>query len=88
MQNGYRSQLRRLETRLLWDRSPAEAIAYWEAHTNWQYWEPYNHETLAGLYANYGEFEKADRELKLLVNFPAYEPTRTLIENEKKIWAE
>jgi hypothetical protein len=88
MQNRYRSQLRRLKTRFLWDNSPSEAIAYWEAHTNWQYWEPYNHETLAGLYAKYGEFDKAARELKLLVNFPAYEATRTLIESEKKIWAE
>jgi len=88
MQNGYRSQLRRLKTRFLWERSPSEAIAYWEAHTNWQFWEPYNHETLAGLYAKYGDFGKADRELKLIEGFPSYAPTRTLIESEKKYWAE
>ncbi len=88
MQNGFRSQLRRLQTRILWDRSPSEAIAYWEAHTKWQFWEPYNHETLAGLYAKYGDFEKANHELKLIEGFPAYEATRTLIESEKKYWAE
>lgn len=88
MQNQYRSQLRRLKTRFLWETSPAEAIAYWEAHTNWQYWEPYNHETLAGLYAKYGEFEKAEAELKLITNFPEYKTTQTLIKSEKEIWAE
>lgn len=88
IQNGYRSQLRRLKTRLLWESAPSEAIAYWEAHTDWQYWEPYNHETLAGLYAKYGEFDKAARELELIKNFPVYEVTRTLIEQEKKFWAE
>lgn len=88
MQNGYRSQLRRLKTRFLWKHTPAEAIAYWEAYTNWQFWEPYNHETLAGLYAKYGEMDKADRELKWIEAFPAYEATRTLVENEKKLWAE
>lgn len=88
MQNGYRSQLRRLKTRFLWEQSPAEAIAYWEAHTRWQFWEPYNHETLAGLYAKYGEFDKAERELSLIKPFPAYEATRALIESEKTFWAE
>lgn len=88
MQNPYRSQLRRLRTRFLWEKSPAEAIAYWEAHTRWQYWEPYNHETLAGLYAKYGEFEKAERELKLIEKFPAHAATRVMVENEKKEWGE
>ena len=88
MQNCYKSQLRRLKTRFLWERSPSEAIAYWEVNTNWQYWEPYNHETLAELYAKFGEFEKASHELKLIENFPAYAATRTLIENEKKFWNE
>ncbi len=88
IQNGYRSQLRRLKTRFLWEHSPSEAIAYWEAHTNWQFWEPYNHETLAGLYAKYGEFDKAERELQLLKNFATYGATQTLIESEKKLWAE
>jgi hypothetical protein len=83
MQNGYRSQLRRLKTRFLWEQSPAAAIAYWEAHTRWQFWEPYNHETLAGLYAKYGE-----RALGLIKAFPAYEVTRALIESEKISWAE
>jgi len=88
MQNGYKSQLRRLKTRFLWERSPAEAIAYWESHTHWQYWEPYNHETLAELYAKYGELDKATCELKLIENFPAYEATRAVVENERKFWTE
>lgn len=88
MQNQYRSQLRRLKTRFLWEKSPAEAISYWEAHTRWQFWEPYNHETLAELYARYGEFEKAERELKLIEKFPSYAATRILIDNEKKEWGE
>lgn len=88
MQNGYRSQLRRLKTRFLWEQSPAEAIAYWESHTRWQFWEPYNHETLAGLYAKYGEFDKAGRELSLIKPFSNYDATRALIESEKTFWAE
>lgn len=88
MQNGYRSQLRRLKTRFLWERSPAEAIAYWEAHTRWQYWEPYNHETLAGLYARYGEFDKAEQALKVIEKFPAYAETRAMVEKEKQEWGE
>ncbi len=88
MQNKYRSQLRRLKTRFLWEDSPSEAIAYWEAHTQWQYWEPYNHQTLAEYYALYGEFAKAERELKLIESFSAYEPTRKFIESEKNNWAE
>ena len=88
VQNKYVGQLRRLKTHFLWEESPSMAIRYWEAHANWQYWEPYNHETLAGLYAKFGEFDKAVGELKLIENFPSYEPTRRMIELEKKAWAE
>jgi hypothetical protein len=88
IQNQYRSQLRRLKTRFLWETSPSEAIAYWTAYTDWQYWEPYNHQTLAEYYAKYGEFEQAERELKLIAHFPAYESTRKFIESEKANWIE
>lgn len=88
-QNGYKSQLRRLKTRFLWEESPAEAIGYWEAYTDWHYWEPYNHATLAELYAKAGDFEKAGRELNVIANFPGFhaEAFRS-VEKEKKLWDE
>jgi hypothetical protein len=58
-QNVWRSQLRRLKTRFLWEESPAEAIAYWRRYTDWQFWEPYNHAVLAEMYARTGDLERA-----------------------------
>lgn len=85
-QNPYKSQLRRLKTRFLWEESPSLAIEYWKAHTDWQYWEPYNHATLAELYARYGDFEKAEAELKLGKGDATYEQVYNTVMTEKKIW--
>lgn len=85
-QNPYKSQLRRLKTRFLWEESPASAIEYWKAHTDWQYWEPYNHATLAELYARYGEIEKAEAELKLGKGDATYEEVCRTVMDEKKNW--
>lgn len=87
VQNPWRSQLRRLHTRFLWDESPSRAIQYWEAHTDWQFWEPYNHEVLAELYAKAGDFDKAERSLKWVAGTPGYETTRKRVESEKAAWS-
>jgi hypothetical protein len=85
-QNPYKSQLRRLKTRFLWEESPARAIEYWKAHTEWQYWEPYNHATLAELYARYGDFTRAEEELKLGQGDVIYEQVCKIVIQEKKNW--
>lgn len=88
-QNRYKSQLRRLKTRFLWEESPAKAIAYWEAYTDWHFWEPYNHATLAEMYAKAGEFEKADLELKLISAFPGFHDEALRgVEKERRLWNE
>jgi hypothetical protein len=88
-QNGYKSQLRRLKTRFLWEESPLKAIEYWKAYTDWQFWEPYNHATLAELYARAGEFDPAEQSLKWVAIDPvAHKNARVAVDREKKIWEE
>lgn len=87
-QNVYKSQLRRLKTRFLWEESPMTAIAYWEAYTDWQFWEPYNHATLAELYARAGEMEKAERSLKWVEGDSSYAQVKETVEREKQVWAD
>ena len=87
--NPWKSQLRRLKSRLLWEESPGKAIAYWRAYTDWQYWEPYNHEVLAEMYAKAGDFEQAERETRLIASFPADdrgERARQMVDKERKRW--
>ena len=86
IQNPYKSQLRRLKTRFLWEDSPAQAIAYWASHTEWQFWDPYNHATLSELYARNGDISKAEQELKWIVGDALYEPTCKTVMDEKKSW--
>ncbi|MEI6788029.1 MAG: hypothetical protein WCL49_06075 [bacterium] len=86
-QNGYKSQLRRLKTRFLWEDSSLKAIDYWKAHTDWQFWEPGNHAVLAELYARAGEFDQAEQSLKWVAIDPAaHQEARRIVEREKKIW--
>ena len=87
-QNVYKSQLRRLKTRFLWEDSPSSAIAYWEAYTDWQFWEPYNHATLAEMYARVGEPGKAERSLKWVEGDASYAQVRETVEREKQIWVD
>ncbi len=86
VQNRWKSQLRRLKTRFLWESSASEAIRYWEAHTDWQFWEPYNHAVLAELYARAGDFDQAERSLKWTEGTVEYESTRRLVLSEKEAW--
>ena len=85
-QNPCKSQLRRLQTRFLWNESPAQAIAYWSAFTDWNYWEPYNHAVLAQLYAAAANFAEADRELALIRAFPDYADAAKAVEHERQTW--
>jgi hypothetical protein len=88
-QNGYKSQLRRLKTRFLWEDSPLKAIDYWKAYTDWQFWEPGNHATLAELYARAGEFDLAEQSLKWVEIDPvSHQDARRVVDREKKIWEE
>ncbi len=85
-QNPYKSQLRRLQTRFLLAESPVRAIPYWAAYTDWNYWEAYNHATLAELCAEGGDFDRADRELKLIERFPDYGPAKERVDRQRKTW--
>lgn len=88
-QNVYKSQLRRLKTRFIWMESPLKAVEYWKTYTDWQFWEPYNHATLAELYARIGEFDKAEQSLKWVeVDPSSYKDARQAVERERKIWEE
>jgi len=86
-QNRYKSQLIRLQTRLLWPESPAAAIACWEAYTEWHYWSPYNHAVLADYYAKVGDFDKAERQLDLIKAFPDYVDAAKGVAAERETWA-
>jgi hypothetical protein len=88
IQNRWKSQLRRLKVRFLWETSPSEAIRFWEAHTQWQFWDPYNHAVLAELHARAGDFEDAERSLKWTEGTLEYEPTRKALQAEKTAWNE
>jgi tetratricopeptide (TPR) repeat protein len=58
-QNFHNSQLQLLKTRLIERKSLPEAIKFWEAYVEFQFWEPYNHAVLAEMYTKAGDFEKA-----------------------------
>ncbi len=86
-QNPYKSQLRRLKTRFLWEDSPAKAIEYWRDYTDWHFWEPHNHATLAELQARAGEFEEAEKSLAWVkVDPAAHEAARRVVQREKDAW--
>lgn len=86
VQNRYKSQLIRLQTRLLWPESPAAAIACWEAYTEWHYWSPYNHAVLADYYAKAGDFDKAERQLDLIKAFPEHADAAKAVAVERQNW--
>lgn len=88
MQNGWKGQLRRLKVRFLWEQSPSEAIRFWRAFTDWQFWEPYNHAELAVMYAQVGDFASAEREMKLISGTPDGARVRQAIDKEQKEWSE
>ena len=85
-QNPHKSQLRRLWTRFLWEDSPSQAIAYWSAYTDWNYWEPYNHAVLAELHAAAGDFDRAGRELALIEAFPDHADAAKAVARERQVW--
>lgn len=87
-QNWWKGQMRRLKARLLWEKSPSEAIVFWRAYTDWQFWEPYNHAELAEMYASAGDFEKAEREMKWVAGTPDGDRARPAVDKEKKEWDE
>lgn len=87
-QNVWKSQLRRLHVRLLWLESPHKAIRSWEEYTEWNFWEPYNHAVLAGMYAKAGDFEKAEAELLWTIGTAQAEGARREVEQERQSWKE
>lgn len=87
-QNARKSQLRRLHARLLWLESPRKAIRSWAEYTEWNFWEPYNHAVLAGMYAKAGDFEKAEAELMWTTGTAEAESARREVEQERQAWEE
>ena len=83
-QNRWDSQLRRLMTRFLLLESPVRAVQFWEEHTAWQFWEPYNHAVLAELYVRAGELDKAEKELFWAGGDPSVATTKELIQRERE----
>ncbi|MBN2300920.1 MAG: hypothetical protein JXN60_00255 [Lentisphaerae bacterium] len=71
--NPYRSQLRRLKTRLLRRESLSKAIKYWRKFVEWDFWNPHHHAVLADLYIEAGDFEKAQESLAWVEDFEEYE---------------
>lgn len=88
VQNWWNGSLRRLKARHLWQESPVQAIMFWKAYTEWQCWEPYNHSTLAEMYAGVGDFEKAEQSLRLASGTPEGEEARLIVEKEREEWAQ
>jgi len=73
--NFCNSQLRLLKTRLIERKSVPDAINYWQAYVEWQFWEPYNHAVLADLYVKSGQFEKASDSLQWVKGSKYYPET-------------
>lgn len=70
--NFHRSELRLLKTRLLAPDHLSDAIRYWEAYVDWQFWAPDNHAVLVELYSLSGDFDKALQSLEWVKGTPAY----------------
>jgi len=71
--NYYKSQLRRLKTRLLARESLPDAIEYWGKYVDWQFWEPYNHAVLVEMYAEAGDLNNALESLVWVEGSEYYE---------------
>lgn len=87
-QNEWKSQLRRLKTRFLYDEAPLKAVQYWQAFADWQFWEPYNHVVLVEMHARNGDFNKAEAEMKWVTGSSHEASARTFIDRERQSWAE
>jgi tetratricopeptide (TPR) repeat protein len=74
--NFYKSQLRLLKTRLLAEEDLSDAIRYWEAYVDWQFWAPYNHAVLVDLYSRAGDFDKALQSLEWVKGSEYHEEAR------------
>ena len=86
-QNPWDSQLCRLKSRFLWEDSPARAIEYWKARTEWQFWEPYNHAVLADMYARVGRFDEASESLYWAQGADDYAAVRGRVLREEELRA-
>ena len=54
--NPYPRGFQWLLSEFLWTRSPELAIDNWRKYVDWDFWSPYNHSVLAGMYAKIGDF--------------------------------
>ncbi len=87
-QNPWKSQLRRVQARLLWRDSPREAIRVWREYTDWHFWEPYNHAVLAEMYAMAGDFPRAEAELLWTEGTVEEQNARRAVDSARQEWAE
>jgi hypothetical protein len=82
-QNPHKRRLRWFMSRLLQRESPKLAAEYWQAYTEWHFWEPANHTILARLYALAGEIGKAEQSLAWGKGAATYESAAALVERER-----
>jgi hypothetical protein len=82
-QNSYKRRLRWFMSRLLRRESPQAAAEYWQAYTDWQFWEPANHAILARLYAATGDLEKAEQSLAWARGAASYASAAAAVDREK-----
>jgi hypothetical protein len=86
--NPHSAPLRRLMARFLWEDDPDEALEYWRAYVNWDFWQPGHHGVLARLYADVGDFEQAEAELRWAEPGPAYADDKAHVERARKAFLE
>ena len=79
--NPYKIRLRWLYVNLLAAESPAAAVAYWDGHVAWQFWNPYNHAVLVELCVAAGDYAKALQALRWVEGSTYYLPARKALLN-------
>ncbi len=62
------------------------AILFWEDHTRWQYWDPYNHHVLALLYARNRQIAEAEGSFELIAASRYRDATRMAIDQAKLVY--
>jgi hypothetical protein len=78
--NPYREELRLMHLRFLRREDPQEAVRFWEAHVQWQFWSRYNHFLLLQLYADAGNIAGALEELAWVEGSTYEREARRIIE--------
>jgi hypothetical protein len=62
-----------IRARLIAEKDPDAAVAYWQEYVDWHYWEPFNHCALAEFHAIAGNFTEAFKALELIKGMEYYD---------------